>query len=134
MTFHGDTRYVSDLLVHAQRELAKAKATSDPVEAILARRQAAEKAWGYVCEQTNEVTRIDVVGAETHFQRKRVLAEIDRAAGTVFLRDYEEFQNRLHGDVFYDGKWKNVDLDDYLRRVAEYPERLRAAIRRMGAS
>lgn len=124
---------MADLLSHARRELQRAKPSRDPVEATLARRQAAEKAWGYVCEQTTKVTGIDVTGPRAHFLRKNVLAQVDRAAGTSLLRDYEEFQNRLHGDVFYDGEWKYVDLDEYLQRVAAYPERLRSAMRRMGS-
>lgn len=125
---------MADLRVHARRGLERARLTDDQAEAALARRQGAEKAWGYVVEQTHIVASVPVRGPSAHHLRKDILLALDRAAGTSLLRDCEEFEHRLHGACLHDGHMRQVDLDRSSARAAEFPERLRAALRRVSAS
>jgi hypothetical protein len=119
---------VSDLLVHARRELERARSTHDPVEAHLTQRQAAEKAWGYVVEETNRIAGITATGPGAHHLRREALAALDRRAGTSLLRDYIEFEYRLHGEGFYDGRGRLHDIAQYVELASAYPEKLRRAL------
>lgn len=122
---------MTDLLVHARRELVQSKQVRDTGDAALGRRQAAEKGWGWVVEQTTTALGLTVTGPKAHFLRKEALAELDRRGGTSLLRDYEEFEWRLHGDCFYDGRCRSDDVERYLLRAEEFVRVLHETIRRL---
>lgn len=117
------------LLEHARVELARADRTPEPAEATLARRQAAEKAWGYVVEQVSRVMALSATGPVAHRVRKDALAVLDRQAGTSLLRDYGYLEYRLHGDCFYEGACPPADLERYVAMAAEFPGRIQDALR-----
>lgn len=114
---------------HARRELERSKQLADPAEAALAKRQAAEKAWGYVCEEVSRVTGITLTGPEAHKERKNVLGELDSAAGTSLLGDYEQLERRLHGDC--EARCPLPEVERGVATAEQFPRRLAEALRRL---
>lgn len=121
-----------DLLDEAAAEAARAGRTSPP-ESDLARRQAAEKIWGYVASELNRALRANgfpvEAGPEAHEVRKKWLRELDRALGGNFLARHDEYAD-LHGSCFYESRCPAPDLLQGMARDARtFVEQVKAAIR-----
>jgi len=121
-----------DLLDEAAAEAARAGRTTPP-ESDLARRQAAEKIWGYVASELNGALRMNgfpvEAGSEAHEVRKKWLRELDRALGRNLLARHNEYAD-LHGSCFYESRCPTPDLLEAMARDARtFVEDVKAALR-----
>ena len=132
-------RTVVDLLDEAAAEAARAGRTHPP-ESDLARRQAAEKIWGYVASELNRTLRATgfpvEVGPEAHEMRKKWLRELDRALGRNFAARHDAFAD-VHGACFYESRCPTPDLLAAMANEARaFVDEVKAAlveVRRRGA-
>lgn len=123
---------VADLLTHARLELARSKQRGDPEEALLARRQAAEKAWGHLLERIDTLLHVRAKDDTAHDERRERLQELESGSGVPLLAAYFDLQRVLHGDCFCRGRCPLGEVERAFQAAIGFPDRLEAALRRAG--
>lgn len=104
----------------AKKEWKRAKETGDD----LSKRQACEKAWLAVVEETDRALGLAVRGPAANAVRRRALREADPSLHA----DFDVFQRRLHGACFYEWNQEKPDereVEALIDKVDEYAARLR---------
>ena len=136
---HGLSLLGVDFLDEAISEADRARRVPPP-ESDLARRQAAEKIWGYVASELNRELRAAGLqvepGSGGHDDRRRWLRELDRALGRNLTARHDAYAD-LHGACFYDSRCPPPEVLKALAREArEFVEEAKQAlleVRRRGA-
>lgn len=120
------------LLDDARAELHRARTTAQKDDYILAQRQAAEKAWGYMVERTDAILglRRTVDEEYVHQMRAEKLEELQLRLGEPLYQDYRELARELHGRCFYEGRVDLTKVEGLVEAAARFPERVREAQRR----
>lgn len=121
---------VRNLLEAARREYRRSHRAASPDEGLLLRRQAAEKAWGYVLEQVDRQLRVRARDDTAHDERREKLRVIEERSGTPLLATYYELQNELHGNCFYRGSCPRERVERLLAAAASFPGLVEEAVRR----
>lgn len=121
---------MSDLLTHARLEFERSRQPGDPDAALLARRQAAEKAWGYVLQKLDRMLNVEVEDATAHGERRRKLRALQERTGVPLMASYLDLQDRLHGDCFYRGHCPAPEVEWLLQTAEEFPRLVEQALRR----
>lgn len=120
---------MSDLLTHARLEFERSRRPGDPDAALLARRQAAEKAWGHVLQQLDSSLGVKAKDHTAHDERRERLRAVEDASGTPLMGAYVDLRDRLHGDCFYRGHCPGPEVERLLQTAEEFPRRVAEAIR-----
>jgi len=115
--------YAQDTLTFAELEAAVGFESKDNLRV----RDAAEKAFLAITEATDGLMmahgQYPDPGPDVHHQRRVYLDTIDRPD---LRRDYNDFQNTLHGDCFYNGHCPTSEgFKKYLEGVRDYIRKVR---------
>lgn len=121
----------SRLLDAARRDLAAAKRARDPLEALLLRRAAAEKAWGYVEESITRATGVVAVGVNADEVRRLLEDHLGRTPGVRMKSSRTLLRWDLHEHIFESGDCPLRAVEEGLARAEEYARSLRRAVGRV---